>query len=399
MRIGLDTLIENPRQPSSAIHYLKQLVVELAAAGPEHEFFVFVSPANRALFTARALNLHYLLCAASNENIPLRVFSQQAQYPLLARRHRLDVIHALNQIPLLAPCATVVKICTLHHHLPVGGEASQPGLGRPIPDPLRLVYRRLMHDGSARRATLVMANTQATQREIERLMRVPTDRLRVVYEAVDEAFGSQADTAAARAYVARSFGLARAYILFVSNLWSYKNPDGALRSFARLWARFGDDFDLVFAGPDDEGRQPALQQLALDLGVADRVRFLGRVPKDDLVQLYAGARVFFYPSFNETFGKPLVEAMRSGVPVVTAAVGCMPEVVGPAGLWADPHDSEGLAEALHRAATDETLRAQLRAGARSRARDFSWKRTAAGTLAMCAEAVRQHNTQTGREHA
>jgi glycosyltransferase involved in cell wall biosynthesis len=399
MRIGLDTLIENPRQPSSAIHYLKKLNAALAAAGPEHEFFVFVSPANRALFTTQAPNLRYVLCAASNENIPARIFSQQAQYPLLARRHRLDVIHALNQIPLLAPCATVVKVCTLHHHLPTGDGVRQPGLGRPLPNRLRQVYRRVMHDASARQATLVMANTEATRQAIERFMRVPADRLRVVYEAVDEAFGSQPDTAAARAKVAHTFGLTRGYILFVSNLWTYKNPDGALRAFARLQARYHDDFDLVFAGPDDEGRQAKLQQLALDLGVADRVRFLGRVPKADLIQLYAGAQVFFYPSFSETFGKPLVEAMRSGVPVVTAAASSMPEIVGPAGLTADPGDDEALAEALHRAATDEALRAELLAGARTRAQDFSWERTAAGTLAMCVEAARLHSARNGHDHA
>ncbi len=398
MRIGLDTLIEDPRQPSSAIHYLKRLNAALAAAGPEHEFFVFVSPANRALFTTQAPNLRYVLCAASNENIPARIFSQQIQYPLLARRHRLDVIHALNQIPLLAPCATVVKICTLHHHEPqpdIVGLAPLPSVWQA----LRRVYRRVMHDGSARRATLVMANSEATRQGILRWMGVPAERVRVVYEAVDDAFGALGDAAAARAHVRDAFGQSRDYLLYVSQLFIHKNPEGAIRAFARQRAHYGDDLDLLIAGADQDGRVPALTALACELGVGDRVRFLGRVPKADLIQLYAGARVFFYPSFSETFGKPLVEAMRSGVPVVTAAASSMPEIVGPAGLTADPGDDEALAEALHRAATDEALRAELLAGARTRSQDFSWERTAAGTLAMCADAVRLHAAQNGHGHA
>jgi len=399
MRIGLDTLIENPRQPSSAIHYLQQVIPAMAAAGPEHEFFVFVSRANRDRFAFEAPNVRFVRCAASNENIPMRVLSQQLQYPLLARRLRLDVIHALNQVPLLAPCATVVKICTLHHHH-LSGENGivAPGLGRPIPNRLRQAYRRVMHDASARRATLVMANSEATQRDIERLMRVPASRMQVVYEAVDEAFGKETDAEAARAFAVQRFRLPRGYILFASTLWSYKNPDGAIRAFARQRKAFGDDLDLVLTGPDDENRTPVLAWLAAELGVADRVRFLGRVAKADLIRLYAGARVFFYPSFSETFGKPLVEAMRSGVPVVTSNMSCMPEIVGPAGLVADPRDPDALALALHRAATDEALRTQLAAAGRRRANDFSWERTAAGTLAMCGEARRRWAGQNGPRH-
>jgi glycosyltransferase involved in cell wall biosynthesis len=386
MRIGLDTLIENPRRPSSAIHYLQQLIANLATLGREHDFFVFVSPANRELFRTQAPNLHYVPCAASNENIPLRIFSQQVQHPRLARRLRLDVIHGLNQIPLFAPCATVVKICTLHHHEQPAG-MDQASAWQRLQYRVRRAYRRTMHDGSARRATLVMANSEATRQAIVQHMGVPPERVRVVYEAVDEAFGAHIAAPAAREHVRRTFGQSRDYVLFVSQLFAHKNPEGAIRAFSRQREVYGDDLDLLFVGRDVYGRVPELTKLANERGVSERVKFLGNVAKSDLTQLYAGARVFFYPSLNETFGKPLVEAMRSGTPIVTADCSCMPEIVGPAGVWADPQDDEALAAALHQVAGDEALRSRLREAGRVRACDFSWEQTVTGTLAMCAEAV------------
>ena len=110
MRIGYDTLIENPLHPSSAINYLQTLLKALTQEPGEHELFVFVSPKNRHLFQVSSPNVHLINCFFSNERIFLRILIQQLYYPVLAWRYKLDAIFALNQIPLIAPCATVVKI-------------------------------------------------------------------------------------------------------------------------------------------------------------------------------------------------------------------------------------------------------------------------------------------------
>lgn len=381
MRIGFDTLVENPVRPSSAINYLKSVLRALAEAAPEHEIFVFVSPRNRHLFEIDLPNVRHVNCFVSNENIPLRILVQQLYYPILAWRLRLDVIHALSQIPLYTPCATVVKTCGLHHHLTPDEYRGGSWTHR-----LRLAYRHVVWDASVRRATLVMANSLETQRQIVRLMKVSERKTRVVYESVDDAFGSVTTAAASEAVTGR-FGTTRPFVLYVSNLWKYKNPDGAIRAFARQYARYQDDLDLIIAGPDDYNRTEELTQLASSLGVGDRVRFLGRVPFADLINLYTAAHVIFYPSRFETFGKPVVEGMRAGVPVVAARATCLPEIVGDAGLTADPDDDDAMADALHAAATDPELRARLIENGRRRGAEFSWAATAEGTLEMCRQAV------------
>lgn len=383
MRIGYDTLVENPKRPSSAINFLQSLLGSLSGLD-DAELVVFVSRANAPWFQKWEGASHFVRCVSSNEHIPLRVLAQQVQIPYFVRRDRLDVVIGLNQIPFAAGCATVVKTCGLHHHLFPEEYGRQGWNIRSITNPLRLAYRHRVWDQSARSADRVIANSEYTRNVIAEKMHVDIDRIDVVYESVDDAFQPAPDPELPRQHVRKTFGLERPYVLYVSNLWFYKNPDGAIRAFGRLLAgRPGLDLDLVVAGPDDYGRLPELRALAASLGVAERVHFLGRVRFADLIPLYQAAHVIFYPSLHETYGKPVVEAMRSGVPLVAARATSLPEIVGGAGLLVDPKDVDAMADALERAATDSTLRADLVARGFIRASGFSWDRVARETLAVC----------------
>jgi glycosyltransferase involved in cell wall biosynthesis len=388
MRIGYDTLIENPLSPSSAIYYLQNLLEELSARAPEHEFFVFVSRRNKDLFKVKSKNVRFVNCFFSNENIPLRILVQQLYYPILSLRFKLDVIFGLNQVPLIAPCATVVKTCSLHHHLAVD-EFTVPTKGAGRLNRLRLWYRRFMFDSSARRATLVIANSEYTKKCIADFVQLQESKIHVVYEAVSERFGTAQNASKS---VQTRFGLERPYVLYVSNLWWYKNPDGAMRAFSKLRQAYKDDLDLVVVGPDDYCRLPELKRLAAQLEIADRVHFLGKCAFDDLIHLYAAARVLFYPSFEETFGKPIVEGMRSRIPVVAARSSSLPEILGSAGLLVDPRNVEEMADSLHVAVTDESLRSNLISLGEQRSQLFSWAENAHGTLKACLEATRARNT-------
>jgi len=303
------------------------------------------------------------------------------------------VIHALNQVPLFCGAATIVKTCTFHHHLTPeefsSGTTRQAAVNR-----LRQVYRGTMLDQSARRATLALANSQFTARMLQELMGVPADRIRTVYESVDEAFGDESERAT-EDQLRDQFGVSAPYVLYASNLWFYKNPDGAIRALAEQQKMSGRRLELVIAGPDDYAQVPTLTALASDLGIGDRVRFVGRVSRRDLVRLYLGARVVFYPSRAETFGKPAVEAMKAGVPLVIARAGSLPEIAGEAALSAEPDDVRGLAEALNQAAFDDATRDRLTAAGRRRAQFFTWERTARGTLEVCLEAAALRRARVG----
>jgi alpha-1,3-rhamnosyl/mannosyltransferase len=117
------------------------------------------------------------------------------------------------------------------------------------------------------------------------------------------------------------------------------------------------------------------------------VVFLGYVDDADLEGLYRAATAFAFPSVNEGFGLPLLEAMARDLPVVCANVSAMPEVAGDAALQFDPYSTDEVAEALIRVVGDGALREDLVRRGRARLDAFSWTRSAEGTLESWSRAL------------
>jgi glycosyltransferase involved in cell wall biosynthesis len=368
LKIGIDTLFENPTSPSSAIDYLKNLVDCLPRAGPAHSYYVFVSPRNRGHFARHHANVQFINCFISNENVPLRIAVQQSVLPIHSQRLGLDVLFSPGNVcPLWGSFRRVLKINTLHHY-------TVPELvGR-----TRSVYRRLAFATSARRADRIIANSAATKIDICKWMGVPDDKISVVLEASYEFYGTRSANET-QSFCAR-YGIRGNYLLFVSNLYAYKNVETLIRAFAKLDRDTFGDYEVVIAGRDYNSYQAQLETLATSLNVAARVRFLGFVPPEELPCLYSGARVFVYPSLMETFGKPLVEAMNCGVPVVASNTSSIPEVIRKAGILVHPQDVEAMSRAIRDAATNVSLRDELRQRGFERAREFTWAASANDTL-------------------
>jgi glycosyltransferase involved in cell wall biosynthesis len=368
LKIGIDTLFEDPGRPSSAIDYLKNLVDCLPRAGPQHSYYVFVSPRNRNHFQPVGPNVRLVNCFASNENVPLRIAIQQSVLPIHSQRLGLDVLFSPGNVcPLWGSFRRVLKINTLHHY-------SVPELlGR-----TRSLYRQVAFARSAKRADHIIANTAATKEGICKWMRVPDDKISVVAEASYDFYRTTPRDETQR--VRARYNICGEYVLFVSNLYAYKNVETLIRAFAKLDEGSLGDYQLVIAGRDYNSYQAQLETLATDLKLAARVHFLGFVPPEDLPALYSGARVFVYPSLMETFGKPLLEAMSCGVPVVASNTSSIPEVLGNAGILVDPRDVEEMCRSIRDAATNPSLRADLIERGLERARHFSWQASAQETL-------------------
>lgn len=130
-------------------------------------------------------------------------------------------------------------------------------------------------------------------------------------------------------------------------------------------------------------------------GLKEKVIFAGYVDDDTLAALYSGARGFIYPSLYEGFGLPVLEAMASGCPVICSNAASLPEVAGDAALLVDPHAPADLAAAMERVAQDDAVRRQLIAEGLSRAKEFSWARTAKKTLTVFEKAIAEYRRSTG----
>jgi glycosyltransferase involved in cell wall biosynthesis len=220
--------------------------------------------------------------------------------------------------------------------------------------------------------------------EVGHYLKVDARKLKLIYEAVDHDLFQPGDAGAARARVA-SYGVTKRFALFVSSLWPYKNCDGLLRAWALARGELGER-QLVIVGPGrDEKYVARLHSLAAELGISGDLVFVGGVPLEETVRFYQAADLFVYPSLNETFGLPILEAMACGCPVVTSDTSAMPETAGGAAVLADPRDPASIARAIVDAAGPG--RDRLRDGGLERAGQFTWGATAASTLDVYREAA------------
>jgi glycosyltransferase involved in cell wall biosynthesis len=177
------------------------------------------------------------------------------------------------------------------------------------------------------------------------------------------------------------------YIAFIGTREPRKNLPRLVTAFGMIAAEIP-DVRLVLAGPsgpDSPAVDAAIDALAPETAVRVIVTdYLPAAVRDALVD---HAVAFAYPSLDEGFGLPVLEAMGAGVPVVAGAAGALPEVAGGAAVMVDPHDTEAIAEGLLLAVTDSGLRAQLVQAGRRRVEMFTWSDTAAGLIALYREAV------------
>jgi glycosyltransferase involved in cell wall biosynthesis len=179
----------------------------------------------------------------------------------------------------------------------------------------------------------------------------------------------------------------RPYILSVSSIYRYKNFVRLIEAWTDLAGRRPEAPDLVIVGDDlDPDYAERMRAARLGAGaLAERILFAGEVPYAEIPRWYAHARLCVFPSYLETFGHPLLEAMAAGVPQVAADIPVSREIAGDAARYADPRDTGQLARAIEQVLGDDALRADLVARGRERVRSFTWEASARRHLALFSE--------------
>lgn len=373
MRVAINLLTEDPANPSGAHWFWTRVIPEMASRleGGE-ELHLLVSPKSRPLHEGYGPNVFYITYPWSNERRTLRTLSEHVYSPARLPLSRIDVLNTLMAPMVNLSWSLVLHMKTMHAY--TSPEAISP--------PVRL-YRRLNYPRSARAADAIIINSNSLRAEIQRYLDVDPRKLKLIHEAVDHDLFEPGDPAAAAAHI-RSYGITGPFVLFVSSLWPYKNCDGLLRAWALARADLPGR-QLVVVGPGrDEKYLAALHALAGQLSISGDVVFTGGVPLAETARFYQAAEVCVYPSLNETFGLPILEAMACGCPVVTSDTSAMPETAGGAAILADPKDPASIARAIVEAASG---RDRLREAGLKRAAEFTWAATAASTLDVYREAA------------
>jgi glycosyltransferase involved in cell wall biosynthesis len=379
MRVAINLLTEDPENPSGAHWFWTRVIPEMASrleAG--EELHLLVSPKSRHLYQGYGPGVSYITYPWSNEKRNLRTLSEHLYSPVRLPLSRIDVLNTLMAPAVNFPWSLVLHMKTMHAF-------TAPEALKPLPR----LYRRMNYPRSARVADAIIINSESLRSEIQHYLEVDPRKLKLIYEAVDHDLFRPGDAAQARAHVARH-GVTKPFVLFVSSLWPYKNCDGLLRAWALARPDLGDRQLAIVGAGRDEKYLGSLRSLAAELGIASDVIFVGGVPLEETVSFYRAADVFVYPSLNETFGLPILEAMACGCPVVTSDTSAMPETAGGAAVLSDPKDPASIAKAIVEAVGPG--RDRLRDLGLKRAGEFTWGATAAGTLDVYRE------TSERREH-
>lgn len=239
-------------------------------------------------------------------------------------------------------------------------------------------YFDLAFERSLKRATKLITVSETVRLELIADYGFPADRVQAVLNGVDPVFRPMAaiDTSA----VLRAHGLQHGgYTLSVATVEPRKKLDRLIAAYARLPESLRQACPLVLIGALGWLNSP-VQRLIEQASAQGWLRFLGYVSQGDLPALYAGARGYAMTSIYEGFGLPVLEAMASGVPVLTSSVSCMPEVAAGAALMAHPDDLDELSEQLTRLLTDDGWRLRAVPLGLARAGELTWERCLEQTL-------------------
>jgi glycosyltransferase involved in cell wall biosynthesis len=379
MRVAINLLTEDSRQPSGAHWFWTRILPEMATRlETGEELYLLVSPRSRHLYQGYGPSVRYVTYPWSNEQRNLRTLSEHLYSPVRLPLSRIDVFNTLMAPAVNFSWSLVLHFKTMHAYTAPGSLT-----------PLTRAYRQMQYPRSARAADAIIINSESLRSEIQRYLQVDPRKLKLIYEAVDHKLFQPGDAGAARAHVA-GYGVTKPFVLFVSSLWPYKNCDGLLRAWALARGDLGGRQLAVVGGGGDEKYVASLHSLAAELGIAPDVKFVGAIPLEETVSFYRAADAFVYPSLDETFGLPILEAMACGCPVVTSDISAMPETAGGAAVLSDPKDPASIAKGIIEAlgpGRDRMPDLGLR-----RAAQFSWGATAASTLDVYREAAEQ------REH-
>lgn len=363
MRIGYNCRFIHAARETGVERYARNLLAALVDSGSDDEFVLF-GCGERKPFDSPPPNVR-LVGSCESWSAIARHLWEQAALPRLARESGASVLlNPINTAPVAFPRNIIVvhDLAFLEHP-----EWFSGGFQR--------LYRMVV-PRAVRRACAVMTVSEFSKSRIVELLKVPAEKVHVVYQGKDPAF-VPAEPEKVRMVQGR-LGIERPYLLYVGSITPRKNLAGVSSAFNIARSRLP-EHELVVAGV--AGVQfPKVDSRSVR---ADGVRCLGYTTDEDLPALYTGADALVYPSLYEGFGLPPLEAMACGTPVITSSVSSLPEVVGDAAVLIDPTNVEEIADAMVRVVTDGELAHNLRARGLERAKMFSWEETAIRTLDIC----------------
>lgn len=306
-------------------------------------------------------------------------------HPASLLGRRADIFHIVDHgnAHLLSCLPTQRTVVTCHDIILLklgkgafGNGTSVPGVASKL---LRLSLRFLKD------AALVITVSHSTANDLIGFAGIAEKKIRVVQNGIDPRFGPPPNGEARTQARTRWRLEGQTALLHVGNNWFYKNLEGLIRALAILQAEgIGNNLVLLKAGKKLTSVQ---RELAVSLGVSERIREVGLLDLEELQSIYWASDVLVFPSLWEGFGWPPLEAMASGTTVVCSDRGSLSEVVGDSAVIVNPEKPEDIAEGVAKVVQNEDLRQALIMKGLERVKLFTWEKAAEQTFQVYQEVM------------
>ncbi len=372
VRIGIDCRMYSSKFTGIG-RYVYELTHNLAKIDEKHHYVLFFNEPEYSSFVLPNERFSKVCVNARHYS-----FAEQVVFLYKLWRAKLDLMHFTHfNAPIFYLKRSIVTIHDLTLSFFPGNKMRSP------------IYRaayRLALGSSVRNATSIIAVSNNTARDLEKIERVQPEKVRVIYEAVNEEFKRNENEEEIMETI-RKIGISRPYILYTGVWRSHKNLVGLIRAFQLLKEKYHEEVQLVITGKDDP-LYPEVCRAADESGHKKDIFFTGMVDERDLTNLYSGAHVYCLPSLYEGFGLSPLEAMKCGVPVAVSKTSCLPEICGDSALYFDPYDPTDIAEKLHTLCVNSDVRDTLIKNGLAHIKTFSWEKMAKETLEVYSSVLR-----------
>ena len=391
MRFGIDaTCWANVRGYG---RFTRELCSAMVALAPEHEFVFFADDAASSVFELCAPNV--TLIRVAQMVAPTKAASadgNRSPFDMLrltraVSRERLDAFFSPSVYTYFPLPPRLRALVCIHDCI-----------AERFPE-LTLPSRRARWFWNAKvklalwQARLVLTVSEYSARDLQRVLHVPSDKIRVSTEAPAPAYRPSA-TSVEIVRAAEQLGLPREarWFTYVGGFNPHKNVESIVRALHAISRGDSRDPHLVLVGPTStdvfHGEQGRIRKAVAELGLEARVHWAGYVPDEDLRHLHSGALGLLIPSQCEGFGLPAVEAAACGTPVIATTESPLPELLAGGGIFVEPGRVEPLAAAMRALCDDTALRERLAKAAKQRADAMTWPRGARAALDALVECAR-----------
>jgi glycosyltransferase involved in cell wall biosynthesis len=372
MRVGVEGRVLTPRIGGIGRYAIKLVEALLALRTqecPDLELVIFTAPQTDPVIVN---GMRASVCERFRR-FKSTLLRSSVLLPAGVVLHHIDLFHGLDQSGIPFFFKTSKSVVTIHDVIPLVLPEAFPPRHRWV---LATAFARV-----PRQADRVIVPSDAAAEDVVRYLKMERERIVVIPLGCEPRFHPIVNPARAVA-VRQRYALPERYALFVGTLEPRKNIVTLLQAFSRLLAeRPQEDLKLVVAGGKGWGDERFFATMDR-LANREQVIFTGYLADDDLPDVYRGAQMFVYPSLYEGFGLPILEAMASGIPVITSNRASLPEVAGDAALLVDPTRPDDLAAAMSAVVSNGALREELQRKGIARAKDFTWEDVARRTLAV-----------------